>query len=203
MWTHTGGWLSLRLRRSAVQFASHGWPVLAGAALVGDRFSCGAGCPTVACHPSFVHELGMPGPDALRDRDLVDAAWRRVPHAVLLATGEAFDVIETPAWLATSAGRDAVRGPVAVTPTGRWMFLVRPGAVLRADLARLTDVVLHGEGSWIPAPPTVTPQGRVRWLVPPEEVDWLPAVGALVQAGLAAALPRGGSPRGYPLRSAA
>ncbi len=51
------------------------------------------------------------------------------------------------------------------------------------------DVVLHGAGSWVPAPPTLTLEGRVRWLVDPEEVSWRLPDGHAVQAGLARALP--------------
>ncbi len=205
MWTRMGcGWRHTRLRRAAIGLAAHGWPVIPGASLVGQRFSCGTGCRTVACHPSFAHDQGAatpPGEAVLHDPDLVVSTWRHTPHAVLLATGESFDVIETPTWLALAAGRGTVRGPVARTPAGRWMFLVRPGAVLRADLAALPDVVLHGEGSWIPAPPTRTPQGSVRWIVSPEEADWRAPAAALVQAWLAGGLPQWRT--GYPQIQAA
>jgi hypothetical protein len=115
----------------------------------------------------------------------VAAWWRREPHAVLLATGHGFDVLEVPAhlglWVLGAArlhtrlagpGRSQVRGPVAVTPTGRWMFLVRPGEPLRPELDDSLDVVRHGRGSWVPAPPTVLPEGPVRWAVAPEETRW-------------------------------
>jgi hypothetical protein len=59
-----------------------------------------------------------------------------------------------------------------VAPPGRWMFLVRAGDGLRPELARNAGVVLHRRGSWIPAPPTRLPGGRVRWLTAPDECDW-------------------------------
>jgi hypothetical protein len=187
------------LRRSAVQCAAHGWPVIPGACLVGDRFSCGPGCRTIGCHPSSGHADGAPlavGGLALCDRPLVESVWRQTPHAVLLSTGVAFDVIEAPAWLAATIAHRARLGPVALTPTGRWMFLVRPGGALHPELAALPDVLLHAEGSWIPAPPTATPQGRVRWIVSPDEVDWRPAPAQLLQEWLVGGLPalRGGHP---------
>jgi hypothetical protein len=108
--------------------------------------------------------------------------WRVVPHSVLLPTGRAFDVLEVPcgvglrALAAAHALRDIedtwrgqVRGPVAVTPDGRYMFLVRPGDPLRPELADRADVLRHGRGSWVPAPPTQLAEGVVRWLVAPEE----------------------------------
>jgi hypothetical protein len=76
--------------------------------------------------------------------------------------------------------------PVAVNPVGRWMFLVAPGAVLRPELRESHDAVLHGPGSWIPAPPTRTPAGRIRWEVHPADVDWRAPDARAVQQILAA-----------------
>jgi hypothetical protein len=100
--------------------------------------------------------------------------WRIAPYSVLLATGRAFDVLEVPAPLGVRAlgARHRNAGPVAATPTGRWMVLVRPGTPLRRELDR-PDVVRHARGSWIPAPPTLTPAGAVWWVVSPPEVGWL------------------------------
>jgi hypothetical protein len=174
-----------RLRRVALRYAAHGWPVLPGAYLAGHRFACGRpGCPTAGCHP------------ALDDWDVTGTAepariaawWRRDPHSVLLSTGIAFDVLDVPAPAGLRAVRADPAGPVAVTPTGRWMFLVSPGQPLRPDLAERFDVVHHGRGSWIPAPPTRTPDGRVRWAVPPEQARWRLPDPYAVQAVLAEAL---------------
>ena len=52
------------------------------------------------------------------------------------------------------------------------MFLVASGATLDPDLSASHATVLHGAGSWIPAPPTRTPGGRIRWEVDPAEVGW-------------------------------
>jgi hypothetical protein len=174
-----------RLRRAALRYAGHGWPVVPGAVRSGGRYRCGSGCPTVGCHPDWPEWE----PTATTDPDWVEALWALRPRAVLLATGHAFDVLEVPAFLGATVARGPGRGPVAVTGAGRWMFLVRPAGALRRELAERADVVLHGRGSWIPAPPTQTAEGRVRWLVDPEEVHWrLPDPGVL-QARLVRALP--------------
>jgi Bifunctional DNA primase/polymerase, N-terminal len=179
----------LRLRHAALTYARHGWQVLAGSRLCGDRFSCGPGCRTVACHP--IEQRWDEA--ATSDRTAITEKWRRSPHSVLLATGEAFDVVEVPATIGALA-EDKTQGPVVVSPAGMWMFLVRPGQPLHADLARLHDVVLHGPGSWIPAPPMRTPSGPVRWAVPPNETGWrLPDAGT-VQTALVATLPWLGFP---------
>jgi hypothetical protein len=172
----------VRLRRVAMRYAMHGWPVTPGACLARHRFVCGrAGCPTTGCHPALEEWEGTASADPAR----VATWWRVRPHAVLLATGHAFDVLEMPAYLGrhvleatrphpgmTIPGHDQVRGPVALTPGGRWMFLVRPGDPLRPELDQCLYVVRHGLGSWIPAPPTRLPEGTVQWAVPPEETRW-------------------------------
>lgn len=155
------------LRRAAQRYADRGWRVVPGAFLIGDRYVCGPLCPTVSCHPAVDHWENV----ASADLSDVDSWWDTMPFSVLLATGYAFDVIETPARIGIPAAARTA-GPIAVTPTGRWMFLVRPGESLRPELAARLDVVLHGQGSWIPAPPTRTPLGRVRWERSPAAAGW-------------------------------
>jgi hypothetical protein len=183
----------LRLRRAALRYAAHGWAVTPGARLAGHRFVCGRpGCPIMACHPA----LESWEQTASADPAQVQAWWRHAPHTVLLVTGRCFDVIEVPATLGLRAlgtarlhsgvlgvERADARGPVAVTAAGRWMFLVRPGTPLRSELDHRLDVVRHGLGSWIPAAPSRTIEGPVRWAVSPEQARWrLP--GAEVVQGL-------------------
>ncbi len=196
------------LRRAALRYAAHGWPVTPGAVLAGHRFVCGrAGCPTTGAHPA------LDGWEQTASTDLprVAAWWQDQAHTVLLTTGVAFDVLDVPTHLgmrAVGANRlDAgmgggSTGPVAVTPTGRWMFLVRPGDPLCPGLEESPDVVRHGQGSWIPAPPTRTVEGRVRWAVAPEQVQWQLPSAHPVQDMLVAAQEASG--RGNPpLRRAA
>lgn len=185
----------VRLRHAALTYARHGWQVVAGSRLCGHRFKCAPSCATVSCHPlhapaghGATHEIRP-----TRDTRLIEDRWRRTPHSVLLATGEAFDVVEVPAYIgAIAAGQ--LNGPVAVTPTGQWMFLVRPGEPLHPELAQHHDVVLHGIGSWIPAPPVRTPQGSIRWVIAPHETDWLVPDARSVQSTLAGTLPWMGYP---------
>jgi hypothetical protein len=151
----------------------------------------------MGCHPAIESWEDTASNDPAR----VTAWWRRRPHTVLLATGGSFDVLEVPAALGLRvlgatrlhAGvhgpdRANARGPVAVTPSGRWMFLVRPGEPLRPELARCLDVVRHGPGSWIPAAPSRMPDGPVRWAVSPDQAEWRLPGSATVQAMLIEAL---------------
>jgi Bifunctional DNA primase/polymerase, N-terminal len=175
---------TLSLRRSALRYASHGWGVVPGACLVGTRFTCGLGCRTVAVHPAREPWSDHVTTDPVEISDV----WARRPHSVLLATGEAFDVLDVPAYIGVPAVR-TVRGPVAVTPLGRYMFLVRPGAELRGELAQQHSVVLHGRQSWITAPPTRTPHGFVRWTVAPQHTEWELPDSPRVQDALVATIP--------------
>jgi hypothetical protein len=179
------GWERSKLRRVAMRYAEQGWHVVPGAYLASSgkvgrharpqerRFDCGEiGCRTVACHPAVTGWEDMP-------RLAVDAVaewWRVHPYSVLLATGHEFDVLEVPSSLGRAAllgdGYTAARGPVACTPTGRWMFFVRPGHGLLPELGRHPDVVLHGLGSWVPAAPSPQPGGRIRWEISPETHHW-------------------------------
>lgn len=188
----------LRLRRAALRYAARGWAVTPGACLAGHRFTCGRpGCPIMGCHPAIESWED----DSSTDPARVARWWGRRPYTVLLATGWKFDVLEVPAAVGLrvlgavrlhtgvlgAASGDA-HGPVAVTPTGRWMFLVRPGADLRPELGSCLDVLRHGRGSWIPAAPSRTPEGPVRWAVSPEQTGWHLPESAAVQAMLLDAL---------------
>jgi hypothetical protein len=182
------------LRRAALSYADHGWSVVAGACLVGARFSCGIGCRTVACHPA--EESWESG--ATTHRHTIAERWDRRPYSVLLATGDVFDVLEVPDYLGALA---TTSGPAAIAPGGRWMFFVRAGATLRPELAGQHEIVLHSRGSWVPAPPVRMPHGRVRWTVAPHETGWRLPPAEQVQAVMVAMLPWEGDP--YRARHAA
>ncbi|BAL86544.1 putative bifunctional DNA primase/polymerase [Actinoplanes missouriensis 431] len=190
----------VRLRRAALRYAAHGWDVTPGAYLTGRRFDCGRpGCTITGCHPA----LDSWAESATGDPVRIAAWWRRQAHTVLLPTGVGFDVLEVPASLGRRvtglepagtgpvAGIAAGLGPVADTSAGRWMFLVSPGRALRPELEHRLDVIRHGLGSWIPAPPNRMLDGSVRWIVPPEQVQWrLPDADRVQELLVAAARPR-------------
>lgn len=185
----------LRLRRAAIRLATRGWPVTPGAWLRAGRFDCGRlGCPTTACHPALEGWEQA----ASQDPSRIAAWWRYTPHSLLLPTGARFDALEVPAALGRFAVRsplwsDRTCGPVIAMPTGRWLFPVRRGGTVSPELVRRLDVILHGRGSWIPAPPTRLAEGPVRWVVPPTRVRWQLPDGPALQGVLATVLP--GTPR--------
>ncbi len=189
-------WQRTVLKRAAQRYAEHGWRVVPGAVLIDDRYVCGPLCPTVACHPAVENWETA----ASSDSSDVDDWWANAAFSVLLATGDLFDVIEVPARIGAPAAHSA-RSPVAITPTGRWMFLTTPGDGLRPDLAARLDLVLHGRGSWIPAPPTRTPHGRIRWHVHPAAMAWRLPASYAVQRVLAAHIWRDSRSGSFPTMS--
>jgi hypothetical protein len=163
-----------RLGRAAHHYADHRWPVLPGARLSGDRFTCDQiGCPTVTCHPALPDWEAETSLDPAR----IAGWWERSDYGVLLATGYAFDVLEVAGPIGRQLARE-VRGPVAIAPPQRWMFFLAAGdsgAGTRLEPAGHPSMVLHRAGSWIPAPPTPLPSGAVRWLSRPADHGWEPA----------------------------
>lgn len=154
----------VRLRAAAGRFADHGWPVTPGSYFNGERMACDRStCWATSCHPV------LPDWDSNSEVDF-GQWWRDRPHAVLLPTGRLFDAIEVPSLLGVKVR--GVAAPIAVMPDARWLFLVRSGVPLRPELEHRFDIVRHAAGSWIPAPPTVLPEGQVRWQLSPHQLGW-------------------------------
>jgi len=129
----------------------------------GQRMACDRPtCWATSCHPLL--------PDWETATTLLGDWWDTKPHSVLLPTGRTFDAIEVPALVGSSMR--GIGGPVMITPHGHWIFLMSPGTPLRGELAERDDIVHHGAGSWVPAPPTVLPEGPVRWHISPRQVGW-------------------------------
>jgi hypothetical protein len=170
--------LRMRLHHAAHTFADHGWVVTPGGYFNGRRMACDRPtCWATSCHPLL--------PD-WETSTATGGWWHEKPHSVLLPTGRVFDAIEVPALVGSS-----VRGicsPVIITPNGHWIFLVRSGTLLLPELAERSDIVLHAAGSWVPAPPTLLPEGPVRWHLSPRQVRWLLPEAREVQIGLLSAL---------------
>jgi hypothetical protein len=147
------------------------------------RCSCGdPACAAPGAHPERSDWAGCAVGSAVRVRRL----WAERPLAsVLLPTGRAFDALDVPEAAGCLAlarlDRTAVAlGPVLCLPTRRLVFLVQPGATAKvpALLRRLgwlpdaLDLVVHGEGGWLPAPPTrIGSAGRARWARRPDALN--------------------------------
>ncbi|WP_377269220.1 bifunctional DNA primase/polymerase [Peterkaempfera sp. SMS 1(5)a] len=177
--------------QAAVEYAGRwGWAVVAGrpagriragGCAAAERCDCGAPhCAAVGLHPALGDVTSEAGPWA--ERPEVRALWEAAPQAsVLLPAGRAFDVLDVPVQAGCRAlvrlERMGTRlGPVLASPAGRALFFVAPGAARELpdllyrmgwDDAAL-DLVCHGEGSYVAAPPTVLAGlGPMHWLRPP------------------------------------
>jgi hypothetical protein len=168
----------MRLHHAAQTFADHGWEVTPGGYFNGKRMACDRPtCWATSCHPLL--------PD-WETSTSIGEWWQEKPHSVLLPTGRGFEAIEVPALVGSSVR--GICGPVMITPNGHWIFLVRGGAPLLPELAECTDIVHHGAGSWVPAPPTLLPEGSVRWHLSPRQVGWMLPESREVQTALLSAL---------------
>ncbi|MCZ7417585.1 MULTISPECIES: bifunctional DNA primase/polymerase [unclassified Streptomyces] len=155
------------------------------------EMACSCGLPDCAvpgAHPFDPDLLA-----ATTDARMVRWWWTRRPDApVLLATGGrapcALSLPLDAGLRALDAFEDLrVRtGPVLATPS-RLVLLVRPydlpelGELLHARDRVPSSLRFHGDGGYVPLPPTRLPAGPVRWLRAPERDEpWLPGVEGLL-----------------------
>ncbi|KAA9154919.1 DNA primase [Amycolatopsis acidicola] len=173
------GWrgaFRIELRAEAIGLAWHGWPVLPGtfpAAEAGAQAWSGP----VPVHDDWADRLGA-HPNQVADW------WTGQPYSLLVATGRVVDAVEVD----TELGKRAARllratghpAPIVATPDGRWLFLTTVAENLPEELATSGAVRWHGEGSWVPLPPTPFQHGVVHWRVKPDVWGWtLPAADAV------------------------
>lgn len=166
------GAFRIELRAEAIGLASRGWPVLPGTYPTGSDWT----------GPVPVHEDWHSSMGASAKR--IAAWWTGQPYSVLVATGTVVDAVEVDdelgrkaACLLRSADRPA---PILAMPNGKWVFLTAPGSDLPAELAARPGVRRHGDGSWVPLPPTPFEHGVVHWRVKPEVWGWqLPNASAM------------------------
>jgi hypothetical protein len=191
----TGG----QLLDAAVRYAEERhWDVLPGAWLedgpgTGGLCSCGEPrCGSPGAHPNRPDWAAQAGGSAVAVRRM----WTKEPRAsILLPTGWTFDAIDVPEVagclsLARMERMDLPLGPVLGTPARRLIFLVLPGATVKVpDLLRRLgwppaslDLTVHGEGGYVPAPPTRLAGGAsVQWARRPTALNrWLPDVEELL-----------------------
>ncbi|MFF5991085.1 bifunctional DNA primase/polymerase [Prauserella flavalba] len=173
------GAFRIELRAEAIGLAWRGWPVLPGTypGAGDDTESGSAWTRPVPVHEDWHQRIGA-HPQQV-------AAWfTGRPHSLLVATGTMIDAIEVDdqlgrraATLLRATGHPA---PIVAMPNGRWLFLTTSTDRVPSVLATNENVRWHGEGSYVPLPPTPFEHGVVHWRVKPEIWGWrLPAAGAV------------------------
>src|SRR5581483_1317479 len=165
-WNSSRAVYGAALRAGAQCLVDHGWPVVPGTWWQGGAWRGIPAEPTRGLTIDLSRAAGWDSVPAVSggvssatcDSSQVSLWWSRSPFSVLLATGSALDVVEMPAYLgrrvASTLRRVGVVAPLAATPAGRWWLPVTPGSPLNPELAAQTEVVLHGSGSWVIAPPS-------------------------------------------------
>ena len=184
----------VELRAQAVTFAWRGWAVLPGTYPTGAQWAGRDGMQDtgpVPVHKDWQDRIGT-------QAEQVASWWTGRPYSLLLATGAGYDAIEVGGSLGTAAARvlRSVGLPVPIigTPAGRWLFLTRSGQGVADELATHKDIVLHGDGSWVPLPPTPFQHGVVHWRVRPEVCGWQIPESHVVQDALLDALANRATP---------
>ncbi|WP_425412485.1 bifunctional DNA primase/polymerase [Lentzea jiangxiensis] len=150
----------------------------------------------IPVHRDWVDRIGT-------SPDQVATWWAGRSYSLLVATGHVVDAIE----VGTALGRRAavalrsigVPVPIAATPSGRWMFLVKSGSTLNSELAGNSDVHHYAKGEYIPLPPTTMAHGVVHWRVKPQVCGWNLPDAHVVQDALVEAVR---TPAGYQLQTA-
>ncbi|NKQ59113.1 DNA primase [Amycolatopsis sp. K13G38] len=171
------GAFRIELRAEAIGLAWHGWPVLPGTFPATDSGS-GQWSGPVPVHEDWADRIGA-HPNEV-------AGWwaGERPYSLLVATGKVVDAVEVDVELGKRAARllraTGHPAPIVATPDGRWLFLSTVADSLPERLAVSGDVRWHGEGSWIPLPPTPFQHGVVHWRVKPDVWGWqLPEASAV------------------------
>jgi hypothetical protein len=191
------------LAESAARYAAAGWPVAAGAWWDGARYRCSATPYQVTGHHLSGQLTGHLDSAAGWSLDSAEVRswWTVHPHTLILPTGLVADALDVAAGpgvaIRHQLRRAGVLVPAASLPGRRLLLFVAAGTP-PADINPVpgADLIHHGAGSYVPAPPSALQHGRASWLRPPWVDNWaLPAADtvlhAIAAAGHAAALAGG------------
>jgi hypothetical protein len=192
-WNSSRAVYGAELRAGALCLVDHGWPVVPGTWWQSDGWW---GLPDgldAASLPGWDSVPSVAGGVSAASCDPAQVAqwWAVAPYSVLLATGGSLDVLEVPAWMgrrmAATLRSVGLVAPLAATPAGRWWFPVTGGGPELPEQLAQADVVRHGAGSWVIAPPSECADGLVHWRVNPSACGWRLPVPELVQSAAAEA----------------
>lgn len=146
-------------------------------------------CGERGCWHESPHLVPGRGVSLVRDLESVSRWWSERPYAVAVVTGAGVHVAEVRGGLGVRAfarlgsrrsvwGSRRGGGPVWRGPRGEWYFPMQPGALVWPWPT--SEVVIHGQGSWVLLPPSRTVQGALWW----QRRPCGPLPGCLPEAGV-------------------
>ncbi|QUQ64053.1 bifunctional DNA primase/polymerase [Kutzneria sp. CA-103260] len=169
----SGSGAQRQLKQAAVEYAGHGWPVVPVSFYQAGRYTCvQADCAENTLHPVWRMWQGR----ASANPKTVAAWYGLLAFAVAVRTGVCFDVVSVPDVVATRV-QAALAAQHTPTPVAVWrerrrrLFWVAHDLPWRAALEHV-EARVHGDGDWVPVPPTPTRYGQLQWAMPPEQTDW-------------------------------
>jgi Bifunctional DNA primase/polymerase, N-terminal len=132
---------------AALEYVRDQWPILP-LSEAGDRLVCGM-CP--------------------HDADMAREWWSDAPYGIAGLVGQQFDALDVSQqfgqhMLDKLTQPDRPISVIEVPLSGRWMFLVTPGAPAMTGHTRYRKHLRMQRDGWISLPPTMTPSGRVTWI---------------------------------------
>ena len=182
------------LKRAALYYARHGWPVVPLYSIKDGSCTCGqAGCGSPGKHPRTRHGLK----DASCDDREIDGWWRMWPDAnVGIVTGQRAGIVvldidprhggdESLAELVREHGELPATVEALTGGGGRHLVFKHPGGMVRNRSNLRPGIDGRGEGGYIVAPPsTHASGGQYRWreghgpheMTPAEMPAWLLAL---------------------------
>ncbi|EID54727.1 bifunctional DNA primase/polymerase [Saccharomonospora xinjiangensis] len=164
----------IELRAEAIGLAWRGWPVIPGTYPDAEPGAAAQSATSMWTRPTPAHDDWESRIGAHPQQ--VAAWWTGRPYSLLVATGTLVDAIEVDdqlgrraAVLLRATGQPA---PIVALPNGRWLFLTVSANGVPRTLSDAEGIEWHGEGSWVPLPPTPFRHGVVHWRVKPEVWGW-------------------------------
>jgi hypothetical protein len=182
------------LKRAAILYAAHGWPVVPLHFVKDGRCSCGrVGCGSPGKHPTTRHGLK----DASWSNAQLEAWWDRHPEANIgIQTGASAGIVvididprhggdEALAELVREHGDLPATVEALTGGGGRHLIFKHPGGAVRNRSNMRPGIDVRGDGGYIVAPPSNHASGgRYRWreghgpqeITPAEMPAWLLAL---------------------------
>jgi hypothetical protein len=170
-----------------MRYAAAGWPVAPAAWWTGARYRCPVTPCTVTghhlaeCHRREFDPSASAVPAGTDDPARARDWWTAGSCGIGVLTGVSADAVEVDGdvgrAMAQALRRAGCPAPTAALPDGRLLIFTAARTAAAPLLRRAwgrdrSEPIWHGQGSYVPAPPTPLAGGRIRWLRAPWVDSW-------------------------------